>query len=37
MATMMVLKDISTAPAAGGDTIPKGASTPAAIGIARIL
>ena len=37
MATMMVLSDISTAPAAAGNTTPHGASTPAASGIAVLL
>lgn len=36
-ATMMVLKDISTAPTAGVRMMPHGASTPAASGIATML
>jgi len=37
MATMTVLIDMRTAPNAGGSTIPHGASTPAASGIATLL
>src|SRR5690606_26294229 len=37
MATMMVLSDMSTAPAAGESTMPRDASTPAASGIATML
>jgi hypothetical protein len=37
MATMTVLTDISTAPKAGVSTIPQGAATPAASGIANAL
>ena len=37
IATMMVLSDMSTAPIAAGNTIPHGASTPAASGIATML
>ena len=37
IATMIVLADISTAPSAGGGTMPQGASTPAASGIATRL
>ena len=36
-ATMIVLSDMSTAPTAGERTIPHGASTPAASGIATML
>jgi len=37
MATMIVLSDMSTAPIAAGRTMPHGASTPAASGIAAML
>ena len=37
MATIPVLSDINTAPSAGESTIPIGASTPPAIGIATML
>ena len=37
IATMIVLSDMSTAPTAGDNTIPHGASTPAASGIATTL
>lgn len=36
-ATMTVLSDISTAPTAGWSTMPYGASTPAASGMATML
>ena len=37
MATITVLADMSTAPIAAGNTIPHGASTPAASGMATML
>ena len=37
IATITVLTDISTAPKAGVSTIPQGAATPAASGIANAL
>jgi len=36
-ATTIVLSDISTAPTAAGSTMPQGARTPAASGIAKML